>query len=406
MITFAAKRLAAVEVDRSRSNQRELNAGRLRKLLGLPEAKTEGRMFCLLINGDVAAERFEEGTYTLYDSREAVEGRRPEWRLYVHGADMWLNALEGDLLVIARPSPDSTDLWAVVCAAAGGAAALFEEALLAGSGSAVLKQFQQVHPRFGGAAESRQLALQLVGQAGHASRWSAEDHPIFQSAIASGKKPSGRELARAAITIAEDSFDQYPGPDVLIHAAMGVETELYFAIERELGEREYSAIVNRGGTFEEVLALAMSAHQARKSRRGNSLQNHLAYILDRHRIPYGAQCTTEHGERPDFIIPGCAQYHDLQFPASRLRMVSCKSLLRDRWRQVLHEAARIPVKYQLTVDSGLTRAVVGNMAAAGILVFVPLVIKQAATEDLQGELGTVADLVREVAAVTTQYQPG
>jgi hypothetical protein len=205
--------------------------------------------------------------------------------------------------------------------------------------------------------------------------------------------------------IAEDSFDIYPGPDILLHSAMEVETELYFAIERELGERAYADLVTRGGTFEEVLSLAMSAHQARKSRRGNSLQNHLAYLLDRHGIPYTAQCTTERGEKPDFIVPGCTQYHDPDYPEKRLRMISCKSVLRDRWRQVLHEAARIPEKYQLTVDSGITSTLIGNMDAAGIKVFVPLAIRNGCPEVVKVRLFSVADLVEAVALATTDSAP-
>ena len=58
-------------------------------------------------------------------------------------------------------------------------------------------------------------------------------------------------------------------------------------------------------------------------------------------------------------------------------MVACKSTAKERWRQVLHEAERVPKKYLLTVGSRLTAPTVAGMHRAGIIPFLPLPVIEA-----------------------------
>ena len=81
-------------------------------------------------------------------------------------------------------------------------------------------------------------------------------------------------------------------------------------------------------------------------------------------------------------------------------MVACKSTIKDRWRQVLPEAARIPRKYLLTLDTELTDGGIEAMTAAELRVFLPEQIISASYSGRLAvrHLGTVAKLVEALQA--------
>ena len=80
---------------------------------------------------------------------------------------------------------------------------------------------------------------------------------------------------------------------------------------------------------------------------------------------------SEPGKRPDFLFPSQAAYRDPDFPAARLRMLATKTTCRDRWRQVLNEADRIPVKHLLTLQEGVSEAQFREMTQANVQLVVP-----------------------------------
>src|SRR5690606_28144630 len=120
--------------------------------------------------------------------------------------------------------------------------------------------------------------------------------------------------------------------------------------------------------FGEVISLVMSMLQARKSRRGYSLEHHVEGPLARVGIPYTRGCRTEDG-KPDFVVPSCAAYHDSAFPSDRLRMIGCKSKLRERWGQYHREAARISPKFHVSLDPDLGDDLLRKMHGAELRLF-------------------------------------
>ena len=80
---------------------------------------------------------------------------------------------------------------------------------------------------------------------------------------------------------------------------------------------------------------------------------------------------SEPGKRPDFLFPSQAAYRDPNFPEARLRMLATKTTCRDRWRQVINEADRIPVKHLLTLQEGVSEAQFREMAQANVQLVVP-----------------------------------
>jgi hypothetical protein len=77
------------------------------------------------------------------------------------------------------------------------------------------------------------------------------------------------------------------------------------------------------------------------------------------------------GTRPDIIIPGKAAYDNPRYPASRLVAVGVKTTCKDRWRQVLKEAPRVPSKHILTLQEGISGKQLAEMAQAGVTLVVP-----------------------------------
>ena len=61
-------------------------------------------------------------------------------------------------------------------------------------------------------------------------------------------------------------------------------------------------------------------------------------------------------------------------PVERLAMLAAKSTCKDRWRQILAEADRLPVKHLLTLEPGISAAQTNEMAARNVVLVIPLEI--------------------------------
>src|SRR5215470_8446901 len=127
--------------------------------------------------------------------------------------------------------------------------------------------------------------------------------------------------------------------------------EQLFRAQREIVEGRVKAGFD---DVDEFVAFSLSVHNRRKSRMGYSLQNQLSAIFDQYGLKYEAQSVTEGNNKPDFLFPGSKQYQDVKFDASLLIMLGAKSTLKDRWRQILTEAARIPNKHLCTLEPGIS----------------------------------------------------
>lgn len=392
MRKVAVKRLAAVEISPDASHQHEFNAGLIREELGFGKGKTKGSLTVLVYTGSTNNPLVEDvGEYTLYDAR-SKHPTRSEYRLYYDSQVVSEYAKEGDLIAIYRPSSESTDLTAIISKHGAAAERQLELALL-DKHVGDLRQFVISEPSRLGAEAARDLLPSSPPPP------VVKGHPLFIRAIAAGSLPSTAELAFAGGEIANETAGM-GDPDRYLGAALDAESDLFFAIERVLGERKLQASLKDGRVdFDRIIAITQSLFQSRRSRRGESLQNHFAAILTHEGVPFTAQCTTEAGEIPDFIIPSCGQYHDSEYPASKLRMVGCKTVVRERWRQWLNEAARIEIKYGLTVDAQLTADLVST-AWPGVRFFLPkeIIGRAYKTFSETRKLGSVADLLGELKA--------
>lgn len=161
-------------------------------------------------------------------------------------------------------------------------------------------------------------------------------------------------------------------PDVALFVWMEREEILFRTLEKYLLGEKLRSLTQAGvEDTEPFIKLVQSALQRRKSRAGSALENHLEQVFTDHGVTYTRTGVTENNLKPDFIFPGISHYHDSEFPHSRLTMLASKSTCKDRWRQILNEAARIPNKHLLTLEPSISENQTNEMKSEQVQLVIP-----------------------------------
>ena len=175
------------------------------------------------------------------------------------------------------------------------------------------------------------------------------------------------------------------------------EYEIFLSVEEAIeGPR-----IARGFTsIDDFVAHAQSVLQRRKSRSGRSLELQTREIFLEEGLVEGTsfshQPESETGKRPDFLFPSEAAYKDPAFAPAHLRLLAAKTTCKDRWRQVINEADRIPVKHLLTLQEGVSETQFAEMKAAGIRLVIPAPLVPKFPASVQPELTTLEDFITGV----------
>ena len=77
-------------------------------------------------------------------------------------------------------------------------------------------------------------------------------------------------------------------------------------------------------------------------------------------------------------------------------MLAVKTTLKDRWRQILREADRIPRKHLLTVQEGVSVGQFNEMVEAGVQLVVPEPLKRAFPPSVQEHLQTIESFIGDI----------
>jgi hypothetical protein len=390
----AVKRLTAVEVDPDASHQREFHAGRLRTRLGFTGDRVEGPLIAVVADG-VREPVIDEATFTLYQARKPP---RSEYHLYPKTQIFRDWARAGDLLVVFR-EPGS-DALRIVAVAKGSEPEKQLLDLLFEGRVPDLDEFRFVEGPVGASANAGTLSDALAPEPAIARSYPVTEHPLYETALVEGRYPKAKDMARAAGEIVARTRVEALDPDSLLTALLDAETALYFAIEKELAGAELRNLLDSSPDLTAVLDFSTRRSNARKSRRGLSLQNHFEVVLVREDVPYTAQCSTGSPPVADIMVPSCAAYRDPEFPADCLRMVSCKSTVRERWQETIPESPRIPTKYLLTLDGEMSDSKIKAMLAANVQPFLPEATIRDSYEDRPTRelLRNVSTLIAELEA--------
>ena len=192
--------------------------------------------------------------------------------------------------------------------------------------------------------------------------------------------PTTREMCAFARTQVEVDLAQ---PDDVLIRWLAREEELFMALESVVISEQLAIGFQ---SVDEFIQYSLSIQNRRKSRMGFALQNHLAEIFTQLGLRFTPQARTEGNNRPDFIFPGQAEYHDEAFNKDLLVMLGAKSTAKDRWRQVLDEADRVKRKHLCTLEPGISTKQTDAIRNRLLTLVIPTALHKTYTSDQRKEL--------------------
>ena len=381
------KTLSAVEADVLKSNQHEYNGtNALKRVLGLDQPKTFVTRFLLL--SDEADPVIEDGALTWYDAR-ARHPTRSEYRLYFPTNAVTLGAQAGDGLFIARRPDDQI----MVIVAPAASTVLSQLLWLFGMTEErgldfELREYDGEAPETGFVAR---LVLEELGIEAEGADEARYDALIDRFGLAF-------PTTRAFSTFARDSLpevDPRDDADAALLAWLEREEQMFRRLERRIVEERLKAGFNANNVVDVdgFLSFSLSVQNRRKSRAGASLENHLETVFSAFGLAFQRGAETENRNKPDFLFPGALAYHDQDFPADRLLMLGSKTTCKDRWRQVLSEAERIPDKHLLTLEPGISVMQTDEMAVRRLTLVLPAALHQTYREAQRPQRTTLGGFV-------------
>ncbi|TXB62078.1 type II restriction endonuclease [Phaeodactylibacter luteus] len=203
--------------------------------------------------------------------------------------------------------------------------------------------------------------------------WVLSCFQSYISGITSGEFPPTREIADMARICLSKGKSRVTGevitkPDKIILKWLEYEFELFKAIENKF----YSKIIERPFlSVEELVKTANSILNRRKSRAGKSLEHHLEKIFVASSLVFDAQARIDGNKKPDFLFPSKEKYEMSVKGDDSLTFLAAKTTCKDRWRQILNEAEKIPLKHLFTIQQGISKNQLAEMKKANVKLVVP-----------------------------------
>jgi hypothetical protein len=357
----ACKYLSAVDATGT-SNQHEIGSNKFTQILGNPgDQKRRFTATFLYFQPDVDEPVCCTGEVTYYDTRLNQPNRSAEYRLYykdnavtqeMDAGDFCLVGIRtnGELLIaVAKPGSEAesrlrylfgveqaNEQWSIEDG--------LSDATLDFASRCILSALE-IEPQ----DDALDHVDELVRKFGSAFPKTKEFSTYARATL--GKHVSGRD-----------------DPDAALEAWMTQEERLFRALEKTIvGKRLETGF----DSVDDFVAFSLSVHNRRKARVGHALEHHLEAAFIASGISYARGVRTEGHARPDFLFPGAAQYHDSRIGSPPLRMLAAKSTCKDRWRQILAEAQRIPQKHLFTLETAISSNQTDEMRAHQVQLVVP-----------------------------------
>jgi hypothetical protein len=390
------KRVTGTEVDPAVSHGHEFQGvDTFRAFIGTPAEKTTIPVKWVWLS-DEEAPLVLPLTGTWYDSRRGKGHRGPEYRLYYPAAaeDVVYRVRPGDTLFLCQTREG--ELLAMLCAQGSS----IEQQLQwlfgvdAGGSDLVQRDLREVAGRPVDIAARHVLELIDVEVVVTGDEWLDRLLKAFPQGL-----PDTRRFSAFARKVTED-VDPLADPDQALLGWMDIEERLFRTYERHIvSERLQQGFVTKGvADVEAFVSYSLQVQNRRKSRAGYALGHHVEALLLAHKVPHKREATTEKRNGPDFLFPDEAAYHDPAWPAGQLFMLGVKTSCKDRWRQVLAEADRIPVKHLLTLEPGISPAQTDEMRKEHLKLVLPRALHTSYRPAQRGELAAVADFLELVRA--------
>lgn len=384
----AAKYLSRVDAT-PKSNQHEIGSNRFTEILGNPGASKVYLQGNFLYLDDAREEPLRSsGELTWYDTRLNQKDRSAEYRLYYRENPVTQAMTEGDFCVVARREDGSL----LLVITPPGTTSEQQIRWLFGIDRIPARGYdvREVGQRMVSVAEAA-----ILEELGIEVRLDDESWLDRLTARFGSSLPATSIFSAFARETCPDAVPAQDDPDSALMAWIRHEEMLFRTLERQIVEKQ---LAEGFRDVDHFVQFSLSVQNRRKSRVGYALEHHLKAVFDACRLPYEWQAITEHRTRVDFLFPGQAQYHDPAWPDDRLVMLASKSTCKDRWRQVLAEAARIRSKHLLTLEPAISTQQTAEMAGHRLQLIVPREIGLSYTTKQQEwlmNLGQYVQLVRE-----------
>lgn len=358
------KRLSSVEADPNVSHQHELNGiGDLRKILG--DSHREFVANFIYLSDTLTETVTAHSSVTWYNARENHPSRT-EFRLYYKPNDVTEAMTTGDVLVFAQTPEQET----VIIVAQGNSTAENQIKILFNlphefSNTLVSQTINRSHDQ--SIDTTRSFILE---QLGIESKNIDDDYlERLISTFPQGFPDTRKFSAYARTTLPE--VTAHADPDMVITKWMEREELLFRTFEKYL----LAAKIDEGfDSVEEFVSFSLGVQNRRKSRAGFALENHLEFLFQENTLRYSRGKETENKSKPDFVFPGITEYRDANYDATRLTMLGVKTSCKDRWRQVLSEAARIQTKHLFTLEPAISVNQTQEMCTQNVVLVLPKAI--------------------------------
>jgi len=371
--SVGAKRLSRVEVDPKTSHQHELNGiSEFKAIFGLDTISFSTKFIYLSDDEDGIFEN--TGHLKWYDAREN-HATRTEYRLYYSDNQVIPSSNEGDLIIVVRTGDND----ATVIVTSRGSTS--EEQLL------WLFNLSEIENKF--------IVKDLTnekGDIGFAGNYIEDLIKTFGMNF-----PSTQAFSKYARDTVKD-VSIVEAPDETLIAWLEQEELLFRTLETVIVKERLKTGFGKDGTdVDEFISFSLSVQNRRKSRAGHSFENHLAVIFDSFKLNFSKGKLTERNNKPDFLFPGYNYYHDKSFETKLLTMLGVKTTAKDRWRQVLSEADKIPNKHLITLEPSISKNQTEEMRAQHLQLVIPKSIIPTYQKEQQEQIINLTDFIKEVS---------
>lgn len=386
---MAVKRLSAVEAHQAKSNQHEFNGTTaMREIFGSERAEYDAQFMYLCEDDDEYA--VTQGRVTWYDARQN-HATRTEYRLYFPSTEVSGKFNEGDLLIVCQHYNKSV----VVIAAEQGSTAESQLIWLFDLGGNLSNKFSVKSLNEKNDIKIAFASRFILDELGIQSKIPEESHLEYMLHKFDHKFPPTREFSSFAREMSKISA--HDNPDDVILEWMDQEEKLFMTLERHMVSMKLkNGFGSDGNDVEEFISFSLSVQNRRKSRAGHALENHLEEIFKVQSLRYSRGKITENRAKPDFIFPSIEKYSQEDFNPELLTMLGVKSSCKDRWRQVLSEARKIPSKHLFTMEPGISSNQTDEMKSQSLQLVIPKAIHMSYEEKQRQGLISLDDFIKEV----------
>ena len=199
-----------------------------------------------------------------------------------------------------------------------------------------------------------------------------------------------------------DPFKLETPGDVLMHISRELELRLYKRYHTRFYAARLAELLTAGEVkptidhairklvdgFEQIYKEVMlSSVQRMKSRSGYSFEHHVQRMLTDGKVPFAAQKFTGN-QRPDFILPSKKLLDKAARERDEVLILSLKTVLRERWKQVLKESKTCDV-FLATVDDKVAAESIADMNDDGIYLVVPESLKNSRYAEYKGRSNVI-----------------